>query len=159
MKVIKGESGYVHTKGHFHSAVPNVQWSDVIKTIHCSYTGLNDFIIRHDEENNKAPYFALYEPTPLGSIRAAFDEVSRAFMIENMDIYLSLSSSADSNGRHQDDHHVAIAQAIGSTTYRFDDGYDAVMTPGDSLYIPAWVYHNQIANSPRVNLSFGIQAP
>ena len=41
-------------------------------------------------------------------------------------------------------------------TYGFDDGTYAHLEPGDSLFIPAYTYHDPICNKgPRISLSFG----
>lgn len=166
--VISGESGYIHTKRRYTEFVPKVTWDDVIQAIETSYKRQMDekvpthrtytsfHVLRGSEKSG--PYMQIFDPVRRASITNASREVLNSEpRIINMDIYMNLSSVSSANGRHKDDHDVLIVQAIGTTLYKFDDGYDAIMVPGDSLYIPARVYHEPIPLCPRVNLSFGLK--
>jgi len=85
-----------------------------------------------------------------GSLKPAYQEVG----MEEMHIYISFSDNAETFGRHNDEDDVLIVQSIGKMAYRFDNGKTCVLSPGDSLFIPAGVYHHPIVHEPRVTLSF-----
>ena len=92
-----------------------------------------------------------------GTLYPAMEEVDlQESGLDSMHVYASFIKGAPTYGRHNDDTDVIIVQARGKMTYGFDDGTYAHLEPGDSLFIPAYTYHDPICNKgPRISLSFG----
>jgi len=82
------------------------------------------------------------------------DKVYDDFGMNAMHSYISFTASTTTLGRHCDGMNVLIVQAIGLTSYMFDDGSFITLRPGDAIYIPKGVYHNPHPHGPRVSLSF-----
>ena len=145
--------GYIHTPKRFLEWVPRVNWNDVFDRL--------DYDLTHLDTIKEKPridelYIGLYKAnTTRGNVKRAVEEVrSDANVNGDIDIYAAFTSTAECIGRHQDDHDVLIVQASGVAEVSFDDGNVVRMLPGDSLYIPAGVYHDPVALSPRITLSF-----
>jgi hypothetical protein len=73
-------------------------------------------------------------------------------------LYVSLSKSSETLGKHRDVMDVIVWQCIGITHWEiYDDKlYEYNLKPGDFLYIPKKMYHNTTPITPRVSISFGI---
>lgn len=87
------------------------------------------------------------------SISDAYKEIRKATNTPTMHMFVSFAKNAHSWGRHKDDMDVLLVQAIGETSYKFDDGEVVKLSPGNSLFIPAGEYHDPIVTGPRVTLS------
>ena len=145
---------YELTKNRFEKC-KEVTWDDVIDKMdhdlnidHCRIVGEGDgmFPSLFTFSNNYFP----------NTLYTALEEVDLQESINSMHVYASFTRGAPTYGRHNDDTDVIIVQARGKMTYGFDDGSYAHLEPGDSLYIPAYTYHNPICNKgPRISLSFG----
>tara|TARA_B100000131_G_C17756264_1_gene467243 strand:- start:76 stop:576 length:501 start_codon:yes stop_codon:yes gene_type:complete len=146
---------YELTKNRFEKC-KKVTWDDVIDKMdhdlredHCRIVGEGDgkFPSLFTFSNNYFP----------GTLYPALEEVDlQESSINSMHVYASFTRGAPTYGRHNDDTDVIIVQARGNMTYGFDDGRYAHLEPGDSLFIPAYTYHNPICNKgPRISLSFG----
>ena len=84
---------------------------------------------------------------------------------QNMDVYVSYFSPADTFKRHKDDENVLIIGVKGRTSYRFDTNACetcladiVVINPGDALYIPKGMYHEPSPKSPRAIFSYRVDA-
>ena len=141
----------IYEKNIFNS-VKKITWGDLIEKISDGY----------NKNRNKTVLFK-HSPTIIchdsylpGTILNAFNEVSMNKKVKDMHIYTSFSKNADTFGRHKDKDDVLIVQAIGKTSYLFDDGKEYTLSPGDSIFIPNGVYHTPRILEPRVTLSFSI---
>ena len=141
----------IYEKNVFNNA-KKVTWDDLIEKISNEY----------DKNTNKTVLFK-HSPTIVcqnsylpGTLLNAFNEVSTNKKVKDMHIYTSFSKNADNFGRHKDEDDVLIVQAIGKTSYLFDDGKEYTLSPGDSIFIPKGVYHTPRILEPRVTLSFGV---
>ena len=132
-----------------------VTWDDVIDKMdhdlnidHCRIVG---------EGNGTFPSLFTFSNNYFpGTLYTALEEVDLQESVTSMHVYASFTRGAPTYGRHNDDTDVIIVQARGKMTYGFDDGSYAHLEPGDSLFIPAYTYHNPICNKgPRISLSFG----
>jgi len=131
------------TKNHYRCA-KRVTWDDVMKKMH------ND-----DEENNKLwvvgdpPTFvcrSLYTPKTIYTVK-------QKVKLPELHVYVSFLKESESFGHHKDHKHVLLVQAIGVMRYDVEDiMYE--LHPGDSLFIPAKVYHTPHPMQPRATLSF-----
>lgn len=133
----------VYTRNNYDT-VKNVSWKDVKLKVSdgdsASTINGNRYSFVCHNDNNYLP----------GTLKPAYQEVG----LEEMHIYISFSDSAETFGRHNDEDDVLIVQSIGKMAYRFDNGKICMLSPGDSLFIPAGVYHDPIVHEPRVTLSF-----
>tara|TARA_A100001234_G_scaffold103474_1_gene91089 strand:- start:37 stop:507 length:471 start_codon:yes stop_codon:yes gene_type:complete len=136
-------------KNAYH-LVKQITWDDVIKKIE------NEF----DEQSCKqyintkyAPTLILHNKNQPSSIFNAVKEIENDWVAIGCHIYTSFGKSAPTFGRHKDNVNVLIVGAIGSVSYKFDDGTIHRVEPGDLLYIPSGVYHDPIVHSARVTLS------
>ena len=139
------------TKNHFEQA-KKVSWEDVIQKISYEYeykTHKTIFI-----NNDTSPTIVLRNNIFPGTLQEVFNEIKSEIDIKDLHVYVSFGKNSSTFGRHDDPNDVIIIQAIGSVYYAFDDGTTFTLNPGDSLFIPKGIYHNQITLSPRITLSF-----
>ncbi len=128
-----------------------VTWGDVISKMDVEFSnGHHKIIVDYDI----APTIILHSDYYPGSIQDAFDEVNQSIGVNILHVYTSLGRNAKTFGRHCDTMNVLIVQSIGTISYLFDCGSEVTLNPGDSIYIPAGVYHDPIVSEPRVTLSF-----
>ena len=74
--------------------------------------------------------------------------------------YISFIDSAKTFGKHVDDLDVYFLQAIGQTQFTvWEDDQEFVynLRPGQMLHIPAGLYHDTKALTPRVGISYGVE--
>ena len=142
---------YIVTRNHFEKC-KDILWDDVIFKI--------DFEICHNShkiiisDNETIPTIVLHNNFYPKTIQTAFDEVKDKIFIRILHIYTSFSRDSKTFGRHCDDEDVILVQSKGKTGYKFDNGEEIILSPGDSLFIPKGVYHDPILYEPRVTLSF-----
>jgi len=147
-----------------------VTWKDAVEKINQSYK----ISIPWNERGMEGPLRIIYDQvSPF--VPATFDCEDEHFTdsflkiresmpdsidreIENMHVYISLCEKASTFERHNDDIDVMILQSIGTMRYKID-GIDneVVLTPGEAVYIPKFVYHEPIVDGPRVTISFGMK--
>lgn len=101
-------------------------------------------------------------PPSFTMARKEFEEFA-GHECQNMDVYVSYFSPADTFGRHKDEENVLIIGVKGRTSYRFDSNPCetclsdiVVIGPGDALYIPKGVYHEASPKSPRAIMSYRV---
>ena len=151
----------IYEKNVFNN-VKKVTWDDLIEKISLEYdentctTVLSSLTAISSKESNKSPTIVCHNSYLPGTLLNAFNEVSTNKKVRDMHIYTSFSKNADTYARHKDNVDVLIVQAIGKTSYLFDDGKEYTLSPGDSIFIPKGVYHTPRILEPRVTLSFGI---
>jgi hypothetical protein len=154
----------IYEKNVFNNA-KKVTWDDLLEKISVEYdknTGITVLspltltAISPIIESKKSPTIVCHNSYLPGTLLNAFNEVSTNKKVRDMHIYTSFSKNADTFVRHKDDNDVLIVQAIGKTSYLFDDGKEYTLSPGDSIFIPKGVYHTPKILEPRVTLSFGI---
>lgn len=129
------------TKNHYPIA-RRVTWDDVIKKID------------NDQDNEmwlvgSKPTFVCRSSFTPRSIKKVKEKVK----LPELHVYLSFLRDSDNFGNHKDDKNVLLVQAIGRMIYDIE-GKRYCLSPGDSLYIPAEVYHTPIVPGARVTLSF-----
>lgn len=139
-----GNKQVIYTRNNY-GTVKNVSWKDVKLKVSDEIKRDSGLMIRGDKYS-----FVCHNDYLPGTLKPAYQEVG----MEEMHIYISFSDSAETFGRHNDEDDVLIVQSIGKMAYRFDNGKTCVLSPGDSLFIPAGVYHDPIVREPRVTLSF-----
>ena len=71
-----------------------------------------------------------------------------------MHVYISFGETTNSFGSHCDEDDVLLVQSVGEVSYVFENEQSVRLRPGDSLFIPAGVYHKPIVHKPRITLSF-----
>jgi len=139
----------IFKKNNFQK-VKEITWDDIIKKME------NEFLLGtaavHTSEDG-SPTIVLHNPNQTQAIFDAVKEIEKLWTTTGCHVYISFANNATTFGRHKDDTNVLIVGAIGQTSYEFDDGRIYTVTPGDSLYIPAGVYHNPIVRSRRAILS------
>jgi ribosomal protein L16 Arg81 hydroxylase len=140
-------------RSHFR-LVKKISWGDVVKKISQEYLLRTLTVLNSDAHS--PPTFVLHNSFFPASIRKAYLEVKGKTKAKAKDlhIYTSLGEGSSTFGRHKDTMDVLIVQAIGCTSYAFDDGKVFRLRPGDSLFIPKGVYHEPLVSEPRVTLSF-----
>jgi len=73
-------------------------------------------------------------------------------------LYVSLSKTSKTLGKHRDVMDVVVWQCLGSTHWKIYDDilYEYDLKPGEFLYIPERMYHDTYPITPRASISFGI---
>tara|TARA_Y100000004_G_scaffold80312_1_gene90242 strand:- start:56 stop:538 length:483 start_codon:yes stop_codon:yes gene_type:complete len=135
-----------------YQLVKQITWDDVIKKMENEFEEKSPVI---GVNGKQAPTIILYNKNrnqPL-SIFNAVKEIQNDWVTIGCHVYTSFGKSAVSFGRHKDNDNVLIVGAIGSVSYKFDDGTIHRVEPGDLLYIPSGVYHDPIIHSARATLS------
>ena len=133
----------------------NVTWDDVIDKMNHD-VATKDYRIENGGDGTFPSLFTFSDHYFPGTLYDALEEVDLQESITSMHVYASFTKGSSTYGRHNDDTDVIIVQAKGTMTYGFDDGKYAHLEPGDSLFIPAYTYHNPLCNhGPRISLSFG----
>lgn len=69
--------------------------------------------------------------------------------------YIQTKTDHPGLGRHYDAMNVLYIQIEGYTRWQVDPDVDEILEPGDTIYIPARVFHKVIALTPRIGLSLG----
>lgn len=136
----------------------NISWADAISKI-------DEDVISGFWGYTQKPMLENFIPTIIGegtyrppSFLPICEKVYKDYRMKCLHTYVSYSLMSETFGRHNDNTDVLIVQAIGETSYGFDDGKEYRLTPGDAIYIPEGVYHNPKGHCPRVSLSFsGLQ--
>jgi len=134
----------IYTRNKYN-VVKNVSWEDVRLKVSDEIKRDSVLVINGDKYS-----FVCHNEYLPGTLKSAYHEVG----MEEMHVYISFSDNAETFGRHNDEDDVLIVQSIGKMTYKFDNGIICMLSPGDSLFIPAGVYHDPIVHEPRVTLSF-----
>lgn len=134
-----------------YSICKNVSWDDIIKKINNECIRQSHRLLVNDRRESMIVLHNDFYP---GSIKLAFDEVSKDCGVNVLHIYTSFSQNPPAFPRHRDKDNVTIVQSFGSIKYGFDDGSIVEMNPGDAIYIPMGVYHTPIVSEPRITLSF-----
>ena len=130
------------TKNHYPIA-RRVTWDDVIKKID------NDQDDEMWRSPGSQPTFVCGSSFAPRSIKKVKDKVK----LSELHIYISFFRGSDNVGNHKDYENVLLVQAIGRMFYDVE-GKQYCLFPGDSLYIPAEVYHTPEVPEARVTLSF-----
>ena len=136
------------------SKVKDVSWEDTLDKLDHESSKKDCRMIQKDAE--MSPTFVLQSTYLPGTIRDAYNEVFYNFSkdIYNVDMYVSFTSFSNTFGRHKDTNDVLIVGSRGEVIYKFDDGSEALVKPGDALLIKEGVYHNPVVLGPRITLSF-----
>ena len=151
----------LYEKNVFKNA-KKVTWDNLIEKISDEYdkntakTVLSSLTAISPTSSKKSPTIVCHNSYLPGTLLNAFNEVSTNKKVRDMHIYTSFSKNADTYGRHKDGDDVLIVQAIGKTSYLFDDGKEYTLSPGDSIFISKGVYHTPKVLEPRVTLSFSV---
>ena len=127
-----------------------ITWDDIIKKME------NEFDLQTAVayiNKTTAPTVILHNENQPRTIFDAVKEIEKKWITDSCHVYTSFGKSALTFGRHNDEVNVLLVGAIGEVSYKFDDGSVYRVTPGDSLYIPAGVYHDPIVHSARATLS------
>ena len=136
------------------SKVKDVSWEDTLDKL--EYESIRNAckVIQKDAE--MSPTFVLESTYLPGTIGDAYDEVFDNYTREifNVDVYVSFTSFSNTFGRHKDINDVLIVGSRGEVIYKFDDGSEALVKPGDALLIREGVYHTPVVLGPRITLSF-----
>lgn len=133
------------TKNHYQKP-KEITWNDMIEKL--SYEFDNDdpkFLINP----YTLPTFVCHTDYYPKSFLDAFNEVNYS----EMHVYCSLGKQAPTFGNHKDTVDVLIVQAFGKILYKIENK-EYHLDPGDSLFIPAYVYHEPVIIEPRITLSF-----
>lgn len=140
-----------YTKNHFNIAT-KLTWDDVIEKINNEFKNkTHKFVV---ERFDIPPTFVLHNNFLPKTIKYVFDEVNSKMNTKVLHIYTSFGQDSATFRRHKDQENVLIVQSIGSVCYLFDDDQKYTLNPGDSIFIPKYIYHDPIVLSPRVTLSF-----
>jgi quercetin dioxygenase-like cupin family protein len=129
-----------------------IGWDEVINKISNECENRTLLTIHKD---NVHPTVVTHNDYYAGNIKRTIDNIKKHYNFKNMHMYVSFGKYSTTFGRHNDDVDVLIVQSKGKTSYKFDNGYVCELSPGDSLFIPKGVYHEQIVTEHRVSLSFG----
>jgi mannose-6-phosphate isomerase-like protein (cupin superfamily) len=133
-----------------YQLVKQITWDDVIKKME------NEFELEtcvSYVNPTSAPTIILHNENQPKSIFDAVKEIEKDWVANSCHVYTSFAKSALTFGRHNDKVNVLIVGAIGTVSYKFDDGSTYLVEPGDSLYISAGEYHDPIVHSARATLS------
>ena len=133
--------------------VKRITWDDIVYKMsqempNCTH----NMLARHS--NDSLTINLVSEVGLTKSIEDAYKEVKKSTNAWTMHMFVSFAKDAHSWGRHKDDMDVLLVQAIGETSYKFDDDSLVSLSPGNSLFIPAGEYHDPVVTGPRVTLSF-----
>jgi len=142
------------TRNHFDTA-PKVTWEDVIEKVGDEFFNKTPRVLMEDKKSG--PTIICHNPNLTTTLYNCMKQVEKEFQLDSCHVYLSFGKSSNTFGRHKDNKHVLIVQAIGKIRYKFDNGDIHTLGPGDSLYIPKGVYHDPEVLCPRVTLSFGVK--
>jgi ribosomal protein L16 Arg81 hydroxylase len=142
------------TRNHFDTA-PKVTWEDVIEKLGNEFLNKTPTVLT--ENKSAGPTIICHNENLTKSLYTCMEQVGSEFDLDNYHVYISFAKSSNTFGRHKDNNHVIIVQAIGKIRYKFDNGDIHTLGPGDSLYIPKGVYHDPEVLCPRVTLSFGVK--
>ena len=82
--------------------------------------------------------------------------ILKKLKLKEAHLYVSLTHSSSSFGRHNDDTDVYFWQQQGATLWKFDNKKPITLRKGDLIYIPKGAYHDVTSLSPRAGLSMGI---
>ena len=129
------------TKNNYPIA-KRVTWDDAIKKIDNDQDGGMEIL-------GGKPTFICRSSFIPRSIKKVKEKVK----LPELHVYLSFLRDSDNFGNHKDYKNVLLVQAIGRMIYDVE-GNRYYLSPGDSLYIPAEVYHTPIVPGARVTLSF-----
>jgi len=133
------------TKNHYRSA-RKITWEDVMKKIH-SDSDLDLWVIGSPPRSTFVCR-SLYTPKTIYNVK-------QKVKLPELHLYVSFVKNSESFGYHKDYKDVLLVQAIGKMKYDVEDVmYE--LYPGDSLFIPAGIYHNPHSEEPRATLSFSI---
>jgi hypothetical protein len=135
-----------------------ITWSDAINEIERGYKISSTELIRDKKSDATPPTFFCNDVhnSPFTGIVNATKEVYNLKPYDDVHFYISMSENSHTHGRHNDDEEdVIIISAIGTVSYKFDDGTKHTLEPGDALYIPKLIYHDPETHGPRVTLSIG----
>ncbi|AIX14200.1 araC-type DNA-binding domain-containing protein [Synechococcus phage ACG-2014a] len=127
-----------------------ITWDDVIKKME------NEFELEtctSQFNSTNAPTIILHNGNLPISIFNAVKEIEKDWVTSSCHVYTSFAKSANTFGRHNDNVNVLIVGAIGKVSYKFDDGSEYFVEPGDTLYISAGEYHDPVVHSARATLS------
>lgn len=133
--------------------VKDITWEDIVKKMENEFLLGTASVHSVNSAAEGSPTIVLHNPNQTQNIFDAVKEIERLWTTTGCHIYVSFAKNAVTFGRHKDNTNVLIVGAIGETSYEFDDGRIYTVKPGDSLYIPAGVYHNPIVRSRRAILS------
>jgi mannose-6-phosphate isomerase-like protein (cupin superfamily) len=128
-------------KRGFELDVPS--WGDVIENF-------NHSVIR----NNPVVHFTLgffhsIDGHEIEKVKPVLEKLE----LQIAHVYFNVSVDASGFGMHQDRVDVWYWQAHGTTVWEIDQGPTWELSPGDLVYIPAWVGHRSTALTPRIGLS------
>mgnify|MGYP001160767777 FL=1 len=135
-----------------------ITWSDAINEIERGYKIESTELIRDKKSDATPPTFFCNDVhnSPFNGIVNATKEVYNLKPYDDVHFYISMSENSHTHGRHNDEEEdVIIISAIGTVSYKFDDGTKHTLEPGDALYIPKLIYHDPETHGPRVTLSIG----
>lgn len=136
-----------------YADVSQIKWADVINKLDTDVR-LGQWGYGGPDKDGALPTFIAegnYIPDKWVELT---DKVYDEYGMNAMHSYISFTESSSTLGRHADGMNVLIVQAIGLTSYMFDDGSFITLRPGDAVYIPKGIYHNPHPHGPRLSLSF-----
>lgn len=104
--------------------------------------------------------YMLTEGHKLESVQTITGEIESEYGLSDLDahIYVSMSESSDTFGRHCDDMDVYYIQGDGTLLFIIEEcghKYEYEMVSGDMVYIPTGIYHTPIPKSKRFGISIG----
>ena len=148
-----------------------------INKVHKHYTGLNfpfltwEEVLNHIDKNVIVGH-QIEEQANYGLVTHNANEIEKTLpileLVKQVDpsrewtayMHLSLTTKATTYGKHKDQADVWFWQTIGKTRWIVFDKeiqvYD--LNPGEMLYIPKGMYHDTKPLTPRVGISFGLEA-
>ena len=142
----------VFTKNNYDLA-KLIEWSDIIEVIENEYD--NGSYRSHGDDD--CPNTIVCQNEMLTErILDVVDEVRKEWATKQCHVFTSFAKGAHTFGRHNDLEDVLLIGAIGRTSYKFDNGKEHLIEPGDSLFIHKGEYHDPIVHSARATLSISI---
>ena len=135
--------------------MPALSWSDAITCFH-NHVQQNKFI-----KVLPGYRFVMHEHNLMPSLQPLVEYVSKLNPSIKCDahLYMTLAVTNNEFGNHCDTADVIFWQALGSTSWRVDDGgfHDYVLNQGDCIYVPKEMFHDVKSLTPRVGVSIGLE--
>ena len=138
----------INKRSHYDPESITIEWSDVVSKIANDHQTSTCRVLYDKEEPITLVCHNDYRP---GTVQKAFDSVEG---YDQMHVYISFGETTNSFGSHCDEDDVLLVQSVGEVSYVFENEQSVRLRPGDSLFIPAGVYHKPIVHEPRITLSF-----
>ena len=156
--LFKKKPDYILTKGHFPEAT-KLSWEDVILKLCDDHKNKT---MKSTQSKISLPTYILHNDYKPGTLETIYQSIKKYSSpdfingnnITTMFLCVSFSEYGHTFGRHNDVDDVLIVQAYGIVSYKFDNGEEVTLYPGDSVMIKKGVYHDPVVNcGPRVTLS------